>query len=177
MVLGLLASQGPMHGHEIKRIATYTDVSEWGGVGVGAISRELRQADESGLIRTFAVEQIGRRPVRTVYEITDEGRRELTSLREKAICELRFGPDSLAVALLFGRAEDPVELAALLDRRREQLTSTLTDLDAERTQLAGDGRIGGLDSALFRRQMMLLEAEQRWLEEYRPVFTSGPDER
>ena len=175
MVLGLLASQGPVHGHEIKRVAKYTDVSEWGGIGIGAISRELRQADEAGLIRTVAVEQVGRRPVRTVYEITDEGRRELASLRESAICDLRFGPDSLAVALLFGRAENPAELDGLLVRRHDQLTSALNDLEAERAQLVGDGRIHGLDSALFRRQMMLLEAELRWLAEYRPILTSGEE--
>ncbi|MFI6510562.1 PadR family transcriptional regulator [Streptosporangium sp. NPDC050855] len=177
MILGLMAAQGPLHGHEIKRIAAYTDVSEWGGVGVGAINRELRQADEAGLIRQVAVEQVGRRPVRTVYEITGTGRRELAALREAAICELRFGPDALAVALLFGRAQDPAELAGLLARRREQLASTISDLEAERAQLVREGRIGTLDAALFRRQETLLQAEIRWLDEHAPAITTGGEER
>lgn len=172
MVLGLLASQGPLHGHEIKRIAKYTDVAEWGGVGIGAIHRELRQINETGQVRAVVVEQVGRRPVRTVYEITDAGRQELAALRRTAICELRFGPDSLAVALLFGRAQDPVELAGLLTKRREELESTLADVDAERAQLVATGQIGNLDSALFRRQSMLLEAEIRWLDEHGSDITS-----
>lgn len=175
MILGLLASQGPIHGHEIKKIAKYTDVSEWGGVGTGAINRELRQASETGLVRAVAVQQVGRRPVRTVYEITGDGRRELSALRERAICELRFGPDSLAVALLFGRAQDPVALDELLARRRELLATTVAELDAERAQLVSEGRIHGLDSALFRRQMILLEAEIRWLDEHRSTVTSRRD--
>lgn len=172
MILGLLASQGPTHGHEIKKVAKYTDVSEWGGVGTGAINRELLQANKTGLVRAAAVQQVGRRPVRTVYEITEDGRRELSALRERAICELRFGPDSLAVALLFGRAQDPVVLGELLARRRELLVTTVADLDAERAQLVGDGHIHGLDSALFRRQVILLEAEIRWLDEHRSTLTS-----
>ena len=171
MVLGLLASQGPLHGHEIKRIARVTDVSEWGGVGIGAIHRELRQTHESGLIHTVAVEQVGRRPVRTVYEITGAGRQELATLRRAAICELRFGPDSLAVALLFGRAQDPAEVTELLADRRRQLVATIAEIDAERAQLLGDGRLESLDSALFRRQVMLLEAEIRWLDEHAAHLT------
>jgi DNA-binding PadR family transcriptional regulator len=172
MVLGLLNSQGPLHGHQIKLIARNTDVAQWGGVGIGALYRELRVMGEEGLVRAVAVEQVGRRPVRTVYEITDAGRRELRTLRESALCELRFGPDPLAVALLFGRVGDPVELSGFLDRRRNALATTVADLDAERDEHLSLGRIAALDAALFRRQAMLLEAELRWLDEFGPVLTA-----
>ncbi|MGC5014123.1 hypothetical protein ACLQ2R_25450 [Streptosporangium sp. DT93] len=61
MILDLPAAQGPLHGHEIRRVATYTDVSEWGGVGVGAIHRELRQADAAELIKLAKATLRGRR--------------------------------------------------------------------------------------------------------------------
>lgn len=166
MVLGLLASQGPLHGHQLRLVAKQTEVADWAGIGVGALYRELRVMDEAGLVRPVAVEQVGRRPVRTVYEITEAGRAELRGLREVAVCTLRFGPDSLAVALLFGREGDPRELAGLLARRRSELASTIADLEAERDEHVELGRIGGLDAALFRRQVMLLEAELRWLDEF-----------
>lgn len=175
MVLGLLDSQGSLHGHQIKLIARDTEVAQWGGVGIGALYRELRVLGDEQLIRAIAVEQVGRRPVRTVYEITDAGRRELRTLREKAICELRFGPDPLAVALLFGRVGDPAELAGFLQRRRAALTTTIADLDAERDDHVARGRIAALDAALFRRQAMLLEAEVRWLDEMGATLTAEPE--
>ncbi|AVT29141.1 hypothetical protein C6361_06145 [Plantactinospora sp. BC1] len=177
MVLGLLDSQGALHGHQIKLIARDTEVAQWGGIGIGALYRELRVLGDEGLVRAVAVEQVGRRPVRTVYEITDAGRRELRGLRERAICELRFGPDPLAVALLFGRVGDPAELAGYLARRREVLAATIADLDAERGEHLAQGRIGALDSALFLRQVRLLEAEMRWLDEFRLILTSKEEQR
>jgi DNA-binding PadR family transcriptional regulator len=177
MVLGLLDSQGPLHGHQIKLIALDTEVTQWGGIGIGALYRELRVMDGEGLVRAVAVEQVGRRPVRTVYEITDAGRRELRGLREAAVCELRFGPDPLPVALLFGRVGDPGELAGFLARRREALVATIADLDAERDDHLAHGRIGALDAALFGRQAMLLEAEVRWLDAFGPILTSKEEPR
>ena len=38
-----------------------------------------------GLVTAVRTEQVGRRPARTVYAITDQGRMELASLRERAI--------------------------------------------------------------------------------------------
>ncbi|MBE1490681.1 PadR family transcriptional regulator [Plantactinospora soyae] len=175
MVLGLLASQGALHGHQIKLIARDTEVAQWGGIGIGALYRELRVMDDERLVRAVAVEQVGRRPVRTVYEITDAGRQELRTLRERAVCELRFGPDPLPVALLFGRVGDPSELAGFLDRRREVLAATIADLDAERDEHLAQGRIGALDAALFHRQVILLEAELRWLDEFGSILTTAEE--
>src|ERR1700729_3535826 len=98
MVLGLLA-HGPRHGHQIRRDAEQTNVGNWGGVSVGALYRELRLMEGEDLVEPLRTEQVGRRPARTVYEITGEGRIELQSLREQAIKPTGFGPDALGVAL------------------------------------------------------------------------------
>ena len=74
MVLGTLARHGQQHGHQIRRIAEVTNVGEWGGVSVGALYRELRGMEAEGLVAAVRTEQVGRRPARTVYEITGEGR-------------------------------------------------------------------------------------------------------
>src|SRR3954468_11188902 len=92
MVLGLLASQGPRHGHQIRRDAERTNVGNWGGVSVGALYREIRQMEREGLVEAVRTEQVGRRPARTVYRITDEGGRRLHDLRGEAIRGLSFGP-------------------------------------------------------------------------------------
>ena len=85
MALGTLARYGPQHGHQIRRLAEVTNVGEWGGVSVGALYRELRAMEREGLVEQIRTERVGRRPARTVYQITGEGRLELTALRDQAI--------------------------------------------------------------------------------------------
>ncbi len=77
MILGLLAERGPMHGHQIRRTAELTNAEVWGGITGGALYAELRKLDGEGLVQVVREEQVGRRPARTVYEITEEGRLEL----------------------------------------------------------------------------------------------------
>ncbi|MBN9388519.1 MAG: PadR family transcriptional regulator [Chloroflexi bacterium] len=162
MILGLLASHGPSHGHQLRRTAEQTDVGKWGGVNVGALYRELGQLEKEGLIEPLRTEQVGKRPERTVYSITEAGRQEFGRLREQAIGELHFGVDPFQVALLFGRTEDRAELQRLLDKRKQVIEATIGYIKAESAELEEAQRIGPLDVALFRRRIMQLETELSW---------------
>ncbi|MBQ0825040.1 PadR family transcriptional regulator [Streptomyces tagetis] len=162
MALGTLQNVGPLHGHEIRRLAEVTSVSSWGGVSVGALYRELRTMDEDGLVRPVRTEQVGRRPARTVYRITDEGETELAKLREEAVTQVHHGTDPFSVALLFTRTNDLPILRDLLKRRRAAVMAMRDDIDAERRNLLAAGSIGPLDNAMFRRRVMQLEADLAW---------------
>src|SRR3954462_10237872 len=102
MVLGLLASHGPRHGHQVRRDAERTNVGNWGGVSVGALYREIRLMERDGLVEPVRTEQVGNRPARPVYRITEAGGDLLRVLRRQAIRDLHFGPDAFGVAVLFG---------------------------------------------------------------------------
>jgi DNA-binding PadR family transcriptional regulator len=175
MVLGLLASHGPRHGHQIRRDAEGTNVSTWGGVNVGALYRELRLMEQEGLVEPVRTEQIGRRPARTVYQITSEGQRELAILREQAILNPHPAPDTLSVALLFGRVWDKAELQELLQARRRTIDSVRAGLGAKREQLQVKGYLTALDVSVFRRAELRLEAELRWHDEIDKVLAELPD--
>jgi DNA-binding PadR family transcriptional regulator len=163
MVLGTLARHGPKHGHEIRRTAEVTNVGEWGGVSVGALYRELRTMEAEGLVEAVRTEQVGRRPARTVYAITGEGRLELAMLREKATRVVHWGSDPLGVALTFaGHGADPEELASWLQARRDTLAIGATQLAAERQRLVAKGYLGPLDAEVMRRAQLLAETEVRW---------------
>ncbi|MFI6560829.1 PadR family transcriptional regulator [Streptomyces sp. NPDC050534] len=166
VVLGLLESGGPQHGHEIRRQAERSNVQTWGGVSIGALHRELKTMETHGFVEAVRTEQVGRRPVRTVYRITDDGRSELHALREKAVAQLHFGPDPLGVALLFGRVGDRAEMLALLGSRRELLATSRDGVAAECRRLTEQGLITDFDAAMFHRREMQLDAELRWLEKF-----------
>jgi DNA-binding PadR family transcriptional regulator len=163
MALGTLASHGPQHGHQIRRTAEVTNVVEWGGISIGALYRELKLMAGEGLVTEVRTEKVGRRPARTIYAITSEGRLELTMLRERAIKNFHVAPDPLGVALTFsGEGDDPEEFASWLGMRRAILAVALADLARERQRLVGKGYIGPLQSAVMRRGELIAEAELAW---------------
>src|ERR1700729_2356531 len=160
MALGVLARSGPSHGHHIRRVADVTNVGEWGGVSVGALYRELRAMEREGLVEAMRTEKVGNRPERTVYAITDEGRLELTALREQAIRPpLASGPDPFGVALLFAAdGVDREELRRTLRARREMLAIAAGQITADREQLIAKGFLDMLASAVMRRAILDVEA-------------------
>jgi len=173
MALGTLARYGPQHGHQIRRLAEVTNVGEWGGVSVGALYRELRAMEREGLVEQIRTEQVGRRPARTVYQITDEGRLELTMLREQAIRPLPEGPNPIGVALSFAAdGMDPKQLRVLLRARRDRLAIAAAEIESERKRLTAAGYVDTLTAAIMRRGAMHFEAEVRWHDELDAQLTS-----
>jgi len=178
MALGTLARYGPQHGHQIRRLADLTNVGEWGGVSVGALYRELRAMEGEGLVETVRTEQVGRRPARTVYEITGDGRIELQSLREQAIKPTGFGPDALGVALTFGAEEmDQAELRDTLRARRNRLEISAVELAAELERLTAKGYLGVFEAAIMRRGVMHYETEVRWHDALEAELATAPELR
>ena len=167
MALGTLARYGPQHGHQIRRLADVTNVGEWGGVSVGALYRELRTMEREGLVERVRTEQVGRRPARTVYQITPDGRLELVALRDQAIRLAEFfGPDPLGVALSFAiDGMDREELRDALCRRRGRLAISAEELAAERERLLAKGYLSVFQAAIMLRGVMHIETEVRWHDE------------
>jgi DNA-binding PadR family transcriptional regulator len=166
MALGTLASHGPQHGHQIRRTAEVTNVGEWGGVSVGALYRELKLMAGEGLVTELRTEQVGRRPARTVYAVTEQGRLELSMLRERAIRDLRPGPDPMSVALTFsGTGDDPEEFAGWMTARRDLLGVSLREITADRERLLAREHITPLVATVMRRTELMIESELRWHEE------------
>ena len=173
MILGVLAERGPMHGHQIRRIAELTNAEAWGGITGGALYAELRKLDADGLVRAVREEQVGRRPARTVYEITDEGRLELIVQRDAALDVIFGSADPVSVVLLFAAGADASELGQRLAARRRRVAGQLEAMTAERERLTGQGALPPLAVAAFRRGELRLEAELRWHEEFERQIAEG----
>jgi DNA-binding PadR family transcriptional regulator len=167
--LGLLAEHGARHGHQLRRDVENFKADEWAGVGAGSLHRELRQLAGQGLIEAVRTEQVGRWPPRTIYQITDEGRQELTVLREQAVARLAEVPDAMAVGLIFAAPQEPFLLGALLARHRQAVEEELRRLALERERGLREGflqpSLSPLEAAAFRRSELRAEAELTWHEE------------
>ena len=164
-MLGQLAERGQMHGHEIRRNAERTDVGVWGGVPIGSLYRELHLMADEGLVEAVRSEQIGRRPERTIYQITRDGRIELEVLREQALREFSHPADPIGVALLFAGGPDPAMWTQLLASRRRHIAALLQNMSEERARHSARARLTPLAVAAFRRGELRLAAELAWYAE------------
>jgi DNA-binding PadR family transcriptional regulator len=175
MVLGTLARYGPTHGHKIRRLAEISNVDEWCGVSVGALYRELRVMEGEGLVEAVRTEQVGRRPARTVYSITGEGRLELALLRHRALNEPSHGPDPVGVALSFSaQGADREELTGQLHARREHIAILAQQLRAKQENLEPKGYLDAFEAAVIRRAEMHAETEVRWHDEFAKILAGLP---
>src|SRR5258708_10599609 len=116
-VLGMLAGEGPMHGHQIRRQAELERAEFWGKVKVSSLYAALHRMEAEGLIAAIERTQEGRFPARTVYAITAEGWRELVVLREACFHNTTIEPDPLDLALSFSEDLDAEYLRAVIEYR------------------------------------------------------------
>lgn len=112
-VLGIL-NERDAHGYEIKRLAREADLAQWAEIGYGSIYHALRRLENELLIEEVAVEQEGAYPQRTVYRITEAGRRKFRELL-KETCRTVYEPKyPLDLALVFIGQLPPAERVDLL---------------------------------------------------------------
>jgi DNA-binding PadR family transcriptional regulator len=167
VILGLLANQGPRHGHQLRRDAELAAADEWAGVGVGSLHRELHRLEVEDLVEPVRTERIGNRPERTVYRVTDDGRSELALLRRQAFTGVAASPDPVSVALVFAGAGEPGELAALMAGREQAVRAEVDRLATERTRGEAQGYLLAPEQAAsFRRAEIRAAGELAWHEEW-----------
>lgn len=165
-VLGTL-ERAPAHGHEIRRLAERIDVENWSEARIGSVYNAIRRLESEELIEPLRSEQQGRRPTRTVYALTDAGRLELASLRDKLLHDIALPSDPFDVALWVSAHMPVDQLESAIQRRTAALDELRDRLVSERTRLTTAGYLPAVGALLFRHGEVRLEAELRWHEELR----------
>ncbi len=128
-VLAALAKRGPMHGHQLRRDARLDRADLWSRVKPGSLYSALHRMADEGLIRALRTEQPGALPARTVYEVTDEGLRELRALRDEAFTEIDIRPDPVDLALAVSADLDRELLRGYLDDRIAALRARASHIE------------------------------------------------
>jgi len=130
MILGLVQWMQPVHGYDVRRELLSWSADKWANVQPGSIYHGLRKLAEEGLLRTVSTEQVGARPARTTYEITDKGVAEFQSLLRGNWWNLSTPPDPFMAAFSFLPALPREETAAALRNRAIQLRAGVEQLKA-----------------------------------------------
>ena len=159
-ILGALAELGPMHGHQIRREAQTNRTELWTDIKVGSLYGALNRMADEGIIEAVRTERSGNMPARTVYAITEPGRRELSVLRDDVLREVRLRPDPVDLALQYSAALGADAVIAAFATRRAALQA---ELDAWRL-LHAQARpyLQGTEPLSFAHTTIRLEAEITW---------------
>ncbi|WP_433200771.1 PadR family transcriptional regulator [Dactylosporangium sp. CS-047395] len=181
VILGLLVERGAQHGHQLRRAVQVTKADDWAGVGAGSLHRELRKLADEALIEAVRVERVDRRPERTVYQITDAGRGELDTLRERAMATLHDAGDPMAAGLIFAGSVGREVLRDLVLRHRRAAEQELARLLEERERGEREGylrpEISPLQTAAFRRAELRVRAELAWHDEWDAILARADEAR
>src|SRR6516164_755067 len=131
--LALLCEQ-PRHPYELQRILRMRH-KDYALGKTRALYRAIAELEAAGSIEALETSREGRRPERTVYRITEEGREELvnwlTELLERPVHE--FPIFNVAVGLMAYLPED--DAIAALSARSVSLRATIAALDESLTAL------------------------------------------
>jgi DNA-binding PadR family transcriptional regulator len=130
MILGLVQWMQPVHGYDVRRELLSWSADKWANVQPGSIYHALRKLAEEGLLREVATEQVGARPARTTYKITDKGAAEFQSLLRNNWWNVSSPPDPFLAAFSFLPALPREEAAAALRNRATQLRAGVEQLRA-----------------------------------------------
>ena len=158
-VLGCLAER-PMHPYEMSTTMRERGKHESIKLNYGSLYSVVESLQKHGLITSRETTREGRRPERTVYEITDSGVEEF----EDWLAELISTPVRDYTSLEAGHSlmpgRPPDEVARLLDDRAVKLRSEMRAIDANHAEAESLGLPDlFLVESLFRRRMLDAELD------------------
>lgn len=142
LILGVL-HRGDFHPYEIKRRLQAAMVECYIDVDVGTLYYAVRQLEKDGLILAVAEERVARGGVRTIYRITDEGRRQFRDGLHRQLDAEGPVAQTLYGALLFLHLADPKMVKGSVRRRIARLDDLIAKLKPIRKELAPVTSTGG----------------------------------
>ena len=152
VVLSLIAEQ-PRHGYDLDRVIEQRGYRQWTSLAFSSVYYLLKRLSERGLLEPDEGSQ-GRR---TVFRVTEAGRRELRQAAgERVLAPAPPSAGVLPALNAYSRLDDP-ELVTLLVRRAEALLGRLDELRALRAQVDEEHAL-----AIFDYEILRQEADLAW---------------
>ena len=119
----------PMHPYEVAQTLRARAKHESIRLNYGSLYGVVEALERRGLIRARETVRAGRRPERTIYEITDTGLREMTDWLSELLAAPVKEYLQFEAALSLLPALPPEEAVAALDQRRRTLEVEIATLD------------------------------------------------
>jgi DNA-binding PadR family transcriptional regulator len=163
LVLGVVRIFQPVHGYDVRRELLSWRVDQWANVAPGSIYNALKSMTRDALLEVVGTDQVGGRPERTTYRLTNEGENEFQALLRESLWRVRQPVDPLMPALCFMPVLNRDELIAALRNRIPQIRGQLEHVDFAIAQLPNPGTPEHVKE-LYRLSAARVAAEVPWAE-------------
>ena len=162
-ILGALADEGDMHGHQLKQLAEKEHVDEWTDITVGALYGAIKRLAAEGLIEEVRVEREGAYPERQVWTITHAGRIALGTLSYDGITEILSRADPFDLALSRFGSDQYEQLPQLIAARLARMRAALATKEAHTASITQ--YLTPLEEFVMSHRVARLKADIAWHEQ------------
>jgi len=163
-ILVALAAEKSMSAYEMVRILKAVNLSRWYPVSESSIYVTARTLEDKGFLAGKSI-QDGNMPEKTVYAVTDAGRKALAYTLDCFLSSGDAGNPEFDIAMLFLCALPRDEALACLKKREERLIAEIERARKEYSKLAKDPGIGFAGALMVRHNQYLKEAELKTVRE------------
>jgi DNA-binding PadR family transcriptional regulator len=169
-VLGTV-QQRPMHRYEMASLMRARGKVLDMNVKLGSLYTVVQNMEKHGFLEAIETTRQGARPERTIYQITEAGRRELVEWTRELISTPQAEHPKFAAGLSTLAVLPPQEAIALFRERLGRLEESISTQQAE---IAEHGRdVPRLFLIEDEYGLAILEAEAAWLRSILGELTSG----
>lgn len=169
MLLGQLMEQ-PMHGYEISDVLGSPEMEAWARLGKTSIYYSLGRLERTGHVSKHS-ERAGGKPARTVYSITDEGRKTFIFSLQDAVRTPPEHVDPFEIALYYASHLKPEVTSIRLRERLQRLEDAIDKMSTSVAAAAAEGDLS-LKLALEHR-LAIMRADFAFVVDFIDMLEAG----
>lgn len=163
-ILVALVAEKAMSAYEMVKILKEVNIDRWFPVSESSIYVTARNLEAKGLLAGKNV-QDGKMPEKTVYAVTDAGKKALNHTLHEFLSSGYAGNPEFDIAMLFLCALSREEALACLARRETRLASEIERAKKECAKLARKTEVSFAGPLMVRHNQYLKEAELKTVRE------------
>lgn len=171
VILGLLRER-PLYGYEIKQIIE-EHMNDWTSIAFGSIYFALDKLADEKFVEKVQIEHTGKRPSRSVYQITGAGRDEFLRLLRAEWQQVERQYFSIDICLFFLETIPLAEVKNYLKTRQTALRSMLEHLQNHRSEQLAIPEVPRLAIAIFDHSFVHAQTELNWVTDLLQKLESG----
>jgi DNA-binding PadR family transcriptional regulator len=154
-----LLCEGPLHPYQMQQLVKQRRKDRLLDLHRGSLYNTIGQLQRAGLIEAAGTSRQGRRPERTVYQLTDEGETRVTGWLREILAVPAAEPSSFLAAVAFLGRLTPQDTQQALEAREAALAAELASEDQalQEQAVARHPVLSALDPATVR--LLLLDAD------------------
>ncbi len=161
VILGLLRER-PLYGYEIKQVIEER-MGDWASIAFGSIYFALDKLAEDGFVEKVSVEQVGKRPSRSVYQITQTGRERFMHLLREVWQQKDRQYYPIDICLFFIGSLPIEEVKRHLRTRQTMLEQSLEHIGNHRAEELSMPYVPRVAAAIFDHTLVHTRAELAWI--------------